>query len=293
MLHQIWIHRSWKTSTGRLLAFRRLFGTDILSRLFLTVGSDSPESQVSQSTPWRLYDSATVPLFLTVPLCEEKNWFQITTLFMFSYIIHSKSLPTFWSLDDYHSSLLTQCLVFRFFPFIFFIFRSLSFLHISCVPVLSSFKDVFFEFHYFVIVLFSRIKLIVLSFDLSKFCGSQTWSLHAIPTYLPHCQFMPPKILPQTLSSFFFICFLKRSFPLVLCGVIFCYGTNEYNLTATFLYTIYSQIMLPKLPFFYFSAGVVLQSSQIIAVCKFHQAPDYFHFQRLTKILNETLGESK
>lgn len=175
----------------------------------------------------------------------------------------------------------------------FLIFRSLSFLHISCAPVLSSFKDAFFEFHYLVIVFFSRIKLIVLGFDLSRFCGSETWSLHAIPNDLSHCQFMPPKIMPQTLSSFFFICLLECSFPLVLCGVIFCYGTNEYNLTVTFLYAIYSQIMLPKLPFFYFYAGVVFQSSQIISVCKFHQVPNYFHFQRLTKILNETLGESK
>lgn len=152
--------------------------------LFLRMGSDSPTSQASQSNPM------LVPL---VSLSGKKKWLQISTLFMFSYIINSKSLPTFWSLDDYLCSLLTQCLVFRFF---FYFSHLLIFILSACVPVLSSFKDVFFEFHDLVIIFLSRIKLIVLGFDLSRFCGSQTWSLHAIPTDLSCCQFMPPKIAP-------------------------------------------------------------------------------------------------
>ena len=42
-----------------------------------------------------------------------------------------------------------------------------------------------------------------------------------------------------------------------------------------------------------FCHGCFCDSSQIIAVCKFHQVPGYFHFQRLMKMLNETLAESK
>lgn len=191
ILHQIWSHRSWKNSTGCLADF--LPSEDCLEcRYYPCFFSGWDLTALSPGFP-----KVSVEDFMIVPLVSlsGKNWLQISTLFTFSYIIHSKSLPTFWSLDDYLSSLLTQCLVFRFF-LIFFIFRSLSFLHISCVPVLSSFKDVFFEFHYLVTVFLSRIKLIVPGFVLSRFCGSETWSLHAIPTDPSCCQFMPPKIVP-------------------------------------------------------------------------------------------------
>lgn len=73
--------------------------------------------------PKQLYASVTG---LTV---RKKKRLQISTLFMFSYIINSKSLPTFWSLDDYLCSLLTQCLVFR----VFFLFFSSSDLYPFCM----------------------------------------------------------------------------------------------------------------------------------------------------------------
>lgn len=147
--------------------------------LCLRMGSDSPKCLVFQCPPRTLSDSAT-------DLTVRKNWLQISPLFMFYYIIHSKYLLVFCSLDVLSPLPAYSMPVFLFFPWFFCIFRSLSFLHISYVPVLSSFKGVF-EFHDLVIVFLSRIKFIVLGFDLSRFCGSVTWSLCTVPTDLSCC----------------------------------------------------------------------------------------------------------
>lgn len=145
--------------------------------LCLRMGSDSPNAEFS---------TALLEDFMIVPLISlsGKNWLQIPLLFISSYFLQSGCFIS-------PPCLLSACFS-GFFQRVFFcIFRSLSFPHITYVPVLSSFKDVFFEFHDLVIVLFSIIKFTVLGFDLSTFCGSVTWSLCTVPTDLSCCYFMP------------------------------------------------------------------------------------------------------
>lgn len=76
-----------------------------------------------------------------------KHWLQISPLF--SYSIHSKSLP---NLSPLPASSMPVSLAFS---MILLHLEIFSFLHLSYVPVLSSFIDVFFGFHDPVIVFLS------------------------------------------------------------------------------------------------------------------------------------------
>lgn len=172
--------------------------------LFLRMESDNPKSRVFQSTSWRLYDSATG---LTVRK-KTGSKFLLCFCFLTLFIANLFPLSEVWMIIS-PPCLLNAWFSDFFFFFFFFILRFLSFLHISCVPVLSSFKDVFFEFHDLVIVFLSGIKLIVLDFDLSRFF----WFRDLIPSCNSHWPVLSPVYTPQNcainpLLFFAFICLL-------------------------------------------------------------------------------------
>lgn len=145
------------------------------------------------------FSNALLEDFMIVPLISPsgKNGSKFLLCFCFLTLFIA-NLLIFSSLYVFLSPLPTYSMpVFLFFSPVFFIFRSLSFLHTSYFPVLSSFKDAFFEFHDLILSL-SRIKFIVLGFDLSRFCGSETLSFCTIATDLDSGNsehYLPPVLL--------------------------------------------------------------------------------------------------
>lgn len=74
----------------------------------------------------------------------------------------------------YLPSLFTRYLFFCYFHEGFLHLQIFSLVYVLYAPAFSSFKDILFDFLDPVTVFLSRIKFIVVGFDLSRFCASVT-----------------------------------------------------------------------------------------------------------------------
>lgn len=154
-------------------AFRGLVGMQILPILCLRMKCDSPKCWVFQPL---LEDFIIMPL---ISLSRK----QLAPNFSFVYVSLHNSQQSFsyFLHSGYFISPLclpSACFFCYFHVLLFCIFRSLAFVHVSYIPVLSSFKDTLFVFYDLVIAFLSRIKFIVLGFDLSRLCLGDLFPLH-------------------------------------------------------------------------------------------------------------------